>query len=119
MFLQGHEVGPRAFSLLNELWKLVENPSANRSIQKNLKALEVAYHRALKRILGRIRNGGSIRQQAQKIGLSHAALNYIVKNPEKHPQRKTMIKVIRATERPKTRRKVVHPITGKWCQDSI
>jgi lambda repressor-like predicted transcriptional regulator len=94
-------------------------PSQQRPIPKNLRVLEESYYRALKRISKRIMNGKSIRQQAREIGLSHTGLQDILASPKRPAQRKTMIKVIRATERPKTRRKVVHPITGKWCQDSI
>lgn len=88
-------------------------------ISKNYAVLVSTYRRALKRLIKRIGGGKSIRRQAKEIRLSHTTLQNIIKAPEMVPKRKTMIKIIRGTVRPKTRKKFIIPITGTWFPNAI
>jgi len=88
-------------------------------IPKSLAAIGSMYTRSLRTLITQIKRGKSIRSLADKCRVSHTAMSYILKAPERTPSRKMMIKIIRATTKPR-KKKVLESIGKRlWHPDAI
>jgi len=66
-----------------------------RIIPDDLDRIIRLYREALKLIVARNSNGSSVRSISEKMEISHVTILRLIKNPDKIPTRKMMIKIIK------------------------
>ena len=74
-------------------------------IPRNIEAVKAMYRKSLSRLITQNKNGKSFRAIARKISnISDPTVGSLIKYPDRNVSRKVMIKVIRATTKPKKKK---------------
>jgi hypothetical protein len=98
---------------------LVKN-ATNRVVPYDLEALRHLYRRKVRLLLGRSTNGKSARAIARSVKLSHPTILAILDDPERTVSRKTMIRIIQATTKAKSKPKnAPSGIRTMWFPDLL